>query len=221
MTMRGSPVPVRRDHILTGWRTCRLLRTGGLIVRDGAAFRVHQWADERSRRCGRLPAHVVARLKAADFLTAFRGDPDRLVQAGDLPLERPRPVAAPALMDEIAKVRVLDHLASSEPQAVRLRAAAGRFRADYHLAASPGRLRTDDPKSRAAARDRLLAVEQSLGPGRAGMAEMLVLDRFTPSALRERTGAGLEDARNVMMDLAGVYRLIMPDQEADRAFASS
>ena len=213
-------MPVRRERILTGWRTRRLLRTGGLIVRDGVAFRVHQWADERSRRCGRLPAHVVARLKAAHLLAAFRGDPDRLVEADGVPLEMPHPDGA-AVADPMARFRVLSHLASRDPQGVLLRAAAGRFEADYYLAASPGRLRTDDPKTSAAARDRLMAVERGLGPERAGVAEMLVLDRFTLSAFHQRTGAGLIEARAVMADLARLYRLIGKDQDADKAFASS
>ncbi len=218
-------MPVKRDRILSGWRARCLLRTGGLIVRDGAAFRVHQWADKRSRRCGRLPDHVVVRLKAAHLLVVFRGDPDRLVQAGDVPVEPPRQVAVPP--GQIGRtmgkspVRVLEHLAASSALGVRLRAAAGRFQADYHLAASPGGLRTDAPGIRAAACGRLLAVENSLGPDGAGMAEMLVLDRLTVSALQHRTGAGLDEARDVLVQLAGAYGLTGPDQEAGRALASS
>ena len=102
-----------------------------------------------------------------------------------------------------------------------LRAAAGRFLADYQRAVSPGRLRADNPNALAAARNRLLAVEQALGPDGAGMAEMLVLDRFSASALRHRTGEGPDAAQDVMLALAGVYGLITPDQEAGRAFASS
>lgn len=220
--MRASPVPAKRDHILSGWRAYRLLRTGGLIVRDGAAFRIHQQADERSRRCGRLPPHIVDRLKAAHLLTSFRGDPDRLVQAGDMPLDPPKPVAMPPVLMGHASLRVLDQLDNGTGAlGVRLRAVAGRFRADYQLAASPGRLQTDTPKTQAAARTRLLYVEKTLGPEKAGMVEMLVLDRFTVTALHHRTGAGLEDARNVMVKLGAAYGLIDPDQEAGRAFASS
>ncbi|KCZ85800.1 hypothetical protein HAD_08945 [Hyphomonas adhaerens MHS-3] len=219
--MRGWPVPGKRDRILSGWRARRLLRTGGLIVRDGAAFRLHQWADERSRRCGRLPAHVVVRLKAADLLAAFRGDPDRLVQAGDVPLETPRPVAVLHSPNGTPPVRVLEHIAASSPLGVRLRAAAGRFRADYHLAASPGRLRTDAPKQLAAACERLTSIETALGPDTAGLIEMLVLDRFTVSALRHETGGGLDRARDALARLTEAYGLLCPDQEAGRAFASS
>ncbi|MEZ6001471.1 hypothetical protein [Hyphomonas sp.] len=134
-------------------------------------------------------------------------------------LEVPLPDMAPAAC--LVRVRVLAHLASTDPLGIRLRAAAGRFEADYHLAASPGRLRTNDPKVLSAARNRLLTVERVLGPDMAGMAEMLVLDRFTLSALRQRTGAGLEDARGVLVELAGVYRLTGWGQDVGRAFASS
>ncbi len=214
-------MPGKRDRILSGWRARRLLRTGGLIVRDGAAFRVHQWADERSRRCGRLPGHVVARLKAAGLLVAFRGDPDRLVQSADVPVEVPRPVADPFSASGTRPVRVLEHIAASSPLGVRLRAAAGRFQADYHLAASPGGLRTDAPKQRAAACNRLASIENALGSETTGLVEVLVLDRFTVSALQHETGAGPDRAGDALARLTEAYGLRRPDQEAGRAFASS
>jgi len=215
-------VPAKRDHVLSGWRAGRLVQTGGLIVRDGAAFRIHQWADERSRRCGRVPSHVVDRLKAARLLEPFRGDPDRLVHAGDDPQGLPKPVAMPPALTGNAPVRVLDRLDhGAGALGVRLRAAAGRFRADYQLAASPGRLRNETPQALAAARTRLLAVENALGPDKASMVEMLVLDRFTVPALQHRAGAGLEEARDVMVELGAVYGLVDPGQEAGKAFASS
>jgi hypothetical protein len=214
-------MPVRHGRILSGWRARCLVRAGGLIVRDGAAFRVHQWADERSRHCGRLPAHVVARLKAAELLAVFRGDPDRLVQAPDVPVQPPRPVNVSPAMSGKAPASLLEQMEGDGASCVRLRAAAGRFQADYHLAASPGRLRTDDPRLLAAAHLRLLEVEDGLGADMASMAEMLVLDRFTQTALRHATGAGLSEAEHVLRRLAAAYGLLRPDQAVGKAFASS
>lgn len=76
-------MPAKTERPLSGWRAWRLLRAGGLIVRNGAASRVHQRADERGRRCGCSRPHMVARLKGEQLQAAFRGDPDRLVQAGE------------------------------------------------------------------------------------------------------------------------------------------
>lgn len=217
--MRAAP-----ERILSGWRAQRLLGAGGLLVRDGAAFRLYHRRDERSARCGRVPAHVVARLKRAAGLAAFRGDPDRLV----LP-DAPVPPALKALPvpPELggglrAGAPLLDRVAEDAAgPGVRIRAAAVRFRADYQLAASPGRLRSETPRALAAARARLEAIEAALGPVRSGLVEMLVLDRFTETALRHVTGQGEAAARAALIRLAAAYGLGLPDQEAGSAFASA
>lgn len=216
---RASPVRGRPDRILSGWRARRLIEGGSLLIRDGAAFRMFQRADERSARCGRVPAHVVARLNHVPGLAIFRGDPDRLVAAGAAPAKRFAPLPVPA--DGRKAQAVLDRLALEGERGVRFKAAAARFRADYHLAASPGRLRTDAPKALAAARERMAEIETALGPKRAELAEMLVLDRMTLPALRHVTGLGPAEAREVLSALAGIYGLMTPDQEAGSAFASA
>jgi len=216
-------VPGKPNRILSGWRVRRLVASGGMIVRDGAAFRIHLQADERSCRCGRVPAHVVARLKAEAALIPFRGDPDRLVQPGlpKLPVLKPLPVQPDPGVWHRTPRSVLDQLVDQDSQGVRLRAAAGRFLADYHLAASPGRLRTDTPAALAAARARLEQVEENLGRVRVEMIEMLVLDKFSAVALRHVTGAEPAVALQALTRLAVVYGLAEPDQLAGRAFASA
>ena len=114
----------------------------------------------------------------------------------------------------------LSRLVADDPNGVRFSAAAGRFRGDYHLAASPGRLRSDRPEARAAARTRLAAIETALGPEMAGLAEMLVLDRFTLSALRHACGVGPAELRDVLAGLAAAYSLTPAGQLAGRASAS-
>lgn len=84
-----------------------------------------------------------------------------------------------------------------------------------------GRLRTDAPKPLAAACARLTSIETALGPDTAGLIEMLMLDRFTVSALQHETGGGLDRARDALARLTEAYGLLCPDQEAGRAFASS
>jgi hypothetical protein len=194
-----------------------------MIVRDGAAFRIHQQADERSCRCGRVPAHVVARLTFADGLVPFRGDPDRLVQPSlpALPKLKPLPVQPDPGVWHRPPRSVLNQLVDQDSQGVRLRAAAGRFLADYHLAASPGRLRTDAPAALAAARARLEQVEAALGSVRVDMIEMLVLDKFSAVALRHVTGAEPSVALQALTRLAVAHGLAKPDQVAGRAFASA
>lgn len=216
--MRG-----RADRILSGQRARRLVEAGGLLVRDGAAFRMYQRADERSQRCGRVPAHVVARLQRVPGLVAFHGDRDRLVLAGAREARWLKPLPVPPDMTSGAhgKESLLDQLAAEDlGQGVRLRAAAARFLADYHLAASPGRLRTDTPKALAAARERLGAIEAGLGTAQAELAEMLVVDRMTLPALNHVAGAGMAEARAALIGLAGAYGLL-PDQEAGSALASA
>ena len=184
---------------------------------------MHLRADERTERCGRVPAHVVARLKKDPGLVAFRGDPDRLVMPGRAAgvALAPLPVPASALAHLRKVDSVLEQVArQAGATGVRLRAAAARFRADYHLAASPGRLRTDTPAALMAARARLAEIETALGAGPAGLAEMLVLDGMTLPALRHVTGQGLADARPVLVRLAVAYGLATPDQDAGKAFAS-
>ena len=212
--MRARPV-----RILSGWRARRLVEGGGLLVRDGAAFRMFHRADERSGQCGRVPAHVVSRLQQAPGLAVFRGDPDRLVAAQAAPARHFVPLPLP--VETGRSQAVLDRLAQEGERGVRLRAAAARFRADYHLAASAGRLRTDAPKTLAAARERLASIEASLGPKQAELAEMLVLDRVTLPALRHVKGMGADEAREILSALAGLYGLMAPDQEAGSAFASA
>ena len=216
-------MPGKPNRILSGWRVRRLIASGGMIVRDGAAFRIHLQADERSCRCGRVPAHVVARLKAEAALIPFRADPDRLVQPGlpKLPVLKPLPVQPDPGVWHRAPRSVLEQLVDQDSQGVRLRAAAGRFLADYHLAASPGRLRTDTPASLAAARVRLEQVEAKLGSVRVEMIEMLVLDKFSVVALRHVTGAEPAVALAALTRLAVVHGLAEPDQLAGRAFASA
>ncbi|WP_375210224.1 hypothetical protein [Hyphomonas jannaschiana] len=214
-------MPAKSERPLSGWRARRLLRAGGLIVRDGTAFLVHQRADERSRRCGRLPPHIVARLKGEQLLAAFRGDPDRLVQAGEAPAVRLKPLAVSDPAESKAPGSLLDLAARRCAEETRLRAAASRFGADYHLAASPGGRRTDDPRLQAAARLRLEALEEKMGADRAEAVEMLVLDRLTPSAFRHVTGQGLPEAQGALTKLAEVYGLLAPGQLVGRALASS
>ena len=216
--MRGRP-----DRILSGQRARRLVEAGGLLVRDGAAFHMYQRADERSPRCGRVPAHVVARLRLAPGLAAFRGDADRLAMAGESQARRLKPLPVPADMSIGARGQagLLEQLAAEDAaNGVRLRAAAARFRADYHLAASPGRLRTDTPKALDAARERLAAIEADLGTAQTELAEMLVLDRMTLTGIGHVAGAGMAEARTVLVRLAAAYGLLT-DQEAGNAFASA
>ena len=214
-------MPAKPERPLSGWRTRRLLRAGGLIVRDGAAFRLHQRADERSRRCGRVPPHIVARLKGQQLLVSFRGDPDRLEQAGDAPAVRLKPLAVSDPLDGKAPKRLLELAVTGCAEGTRLRAAASRFGADYHLAASPGFRRADDPRLQRAALGRLEAVEKELGANAAEAAEMLVLDRLTLSAFGHVTGQGVAEALSVLMRLAEVYGLLAPGQAVGRALASS
>nr|WP_321509950.1 hypothetical protein [uncultured Hyphomonas sp.] len=214
-------MPAKPERPLSGWRTRRLLRAGGLIVRDGAAFRLHQRADERSRRCGRVPPHIVARLKGQQLLVSFRGDPDRLVQTGDAPPVRLQPLAVSDPLDGNAPESLLDLAARRCAEETRLRAAASRFGADYHLAAAPGFRRADDPRLQRAALGRLEAVEKELGANGAEAAEMLVLDRLTLSAFRHVTGQGVAEAQSVLVRLAEVYGLLAPGQAVGRALASS
>ncbi|MBD3768867.1 MAG: hypothetical protein IE925_01880 [Rhodobacterales bacterium] len=217
--MRAKP-----ERILSGFRALRLVRAGGVIVRDGAAFRVHQRTDGRSRRCGRVPAHVVVRLKAAQAVIPHRGDPDRLVRAGGMgamPALKPLPVPQDLMGAPCPSETITDILGRDGAQGIRLRAAAGRFLADYHLAASAGRLRTETPKQLAAARARLEAVEAELGPEVTSLIEGVVLDRFTRRALFHAAGAGLAEAQEALVRLAGLYGLLGTAQDAGRAFASA
>lgn len=217
--MRGKP-----DRILSGPRARRLVEAGGLLVRDGAAFQMYQRADERSLRFGRVPVHVVARLHRTPGLAAFRGDPDRLVLAGAREARwlKPLPVPSEIMPGARGKGALLDQLAAADPgKGVRLRAAAARFLADYHLAASPGRLHTDTPGALAAARDRLIAIEAGLGTAQIELTEMLVVDRITLRSLDHVAGAGRVEARAALVRLAGAYGLLPTDQEAGSAFASA
>ena len=214
-------MPVRPLRILSGWRVRRTLRAGGMIVRDGAAFRIYQKADERCRCCGRLPPHIVVRLKGEALLIAFRGDPDRQVQSGPVPAMPLKPFAASDPSTGKAPASLMEQAASKCAEGLRLRAAASRFEADYQLAASPGRSRADDPRQIAAARARLLKVENELGTERVEQAEMLVLDRLTLAAFRHVSGLGLIEARAVLTRLAEAYGLLAPDQAVGSAFASS
>ena len=211
------------DRVLSGWRARRLIGNGGLLVRDGLAFRMYLRADTRSSRSGRVPAHVVARLKQAPGLAVFCGDPDRLVAAGKveaLPL-KPLPVPVEIFPHRRSQDSALEQVVRTDTQGVRLRAAAARFRADYHLAASPGRLRTDAPKTLAAACARLAAMEVSLGTDQVELVEMLVLDKLTPAALLHVAEAGQPEVREALVGLAIAYGLAGPDQDAGRAFASA
>ena len=220
---------VRPDRILSGWRARRLVEGGGLLVRDGAAFHLHQRTDERSTRCGRVPAHVVARLKRSPGLAAHRGDPDRLVRVAMPAATWLAPLSVPAdlMRERHRRVKsVLEQAVRSAPNGVRLRAAATRFRADYALAASPGRLRSDAPQALAAARDRLVALEATLGTETVELVELLVLHRIAEAALKHVTGLEPADVPEVLTRLAGAYGLAVSDraesdQEAGRAFASA
>ena len=193
---------------------------------DGAAFAVYMRADARSRRCGRVPIHVAVRLKQVAGLTALNGDPDRLVLPGASPMQRlyPLPVPRQAFAADRRPQSLLDQLVAAEASAgVRLKAAAVRFLADYHLAASSGHLRSDRPKARAEALARLEHIETVLGEDGAALAEMLVIERMTPAAFQHVTGAGLQTASALLVRLAAAYGLSCqaPDQEAGSAFASA
>lgn len=216
-------MPGKPNRILSGWRVRRLLASGAMIARDGAAFRIYRHTDERSCRCGRVPAHVVARLKTEAGLVLFRDDPDRLVRSSlpDLPELKPLPVLPDPGVRHRPPPSVLEQLVNQDSRGVRLRAAAGRFLADYHLAASPGRLRTDTPAALAAGRARLQRVEADLGSVWVEMIKMLVLDKFSAVALRHVTGAEPAVALEALTCLAVVHGLDQPDQLAGRAFASA
>lgn len=212
-------MPVRPDRVLSGRRARRMVEGGSLFVRDGAAFRMHLTGDARSSRCGRVPAHVVARLKVSPGLVSQCGDPDRLLIAAPPEVKRLKPVLLPAVLRPPESA--LDRLSRDGARGVRLWAAAARFRADYHLAASPGRLRTDTPRALSAARDRLQRFEDALGADRMELVESLVLDRVTPAALDHVSAAGLSGARDALVCLAEAYGLAGPDQDAGSAFASA
>lgn len=197
-----------------------------MLARDGLAYAVYQRADARSPRCGRVPAHVAMRLKRDLCLVAFNGDPDRLAGGQAIALRpiSPLPVPASAAAANKPCLSVLARLMAAAPaKGVRIRAAAARFLADYHLAASQGRLRTDQPKARVDATARLRAIEDALGGNTAAVIETLVIDRLTPLALAHIEGAGLKEAAAILERLCVLYGLsvLARTQEAGSAFASA
>jgi len=206
---------------VSGWRARRFAEAGGLFVRDGASFRVHRSTDERSRMCGRVPAHVVARLAPLCDLRTHRGDPDRLVS--DLaPVPRALQAMAAPEAGRVTAEPLLQQVAARAPvMAGRMNAAAMRFRGDYHLAALPGRLKAHSPESLAVARRRLADLDAALGADTMMQVEALAVDRLTASAFGHVFGGGAEMAGAALARLAAAYGLPISAQEAGSAFASA
>ena len=211
----------RPERAVSGWRARRFAEAGGLFVRDGASFRVYRLTDERSRWCGRAPAHVVARLSHVCGLQAHREDPDRLVSAR---ARVPRALLAIAMPEagRPAARPLLDELTARAPaSAGRINAAAMRFRGDYHLAALPGRLKAHSHESLAAARRRLGDLDAALGADSMMYVEALAVDRLTAAAFGHVFGGGAEMAGPALARLAAAYGLPLAGQEAGSAFASA
>ncbi|MCA8901297.1 MAG: hypothetical protein KDA53_08600 [Hyphomonas sp.] len=210
----------RALKVLTGWRARRLAEGGGLFVRAGAAFRLYRFPDERGACCGRVPAHVVARLRPLCALVPHRGDPDRLVTVREAPARHLLPTVVPDMEDARPMSLREAWEAPEMADATRLRAAAARFEADYQLSVqSAGPVY---PVSLIeGTRARLMALDEQLGPGTMLQAEALLIDRLTPAAYRHVFRAGPEEAYAVAAMLAAAYGLALQDQEAGSAFASA
>lgn len=172
---------------------CRLLEAGGMLVGDAGRWAAYRCQDACSRMVGVAAGLTVQRLLDAGRAQPLRGAPQRLVAApaASVPVPRicasggVRPAPDPSLM-----TRLLSHPQLQPGEAIRFRAAAGRFRADMYLAAS----REAGRAGGAAASRRLREVERRIGADRARDVEMLLIEGASAAGFAIRRGCLLEEA---------------------------
>lgn len=179
---------------LTEARIERALKAGGMIVtRDGLAM-LHVRRDARAHVIGGIPPHILARLIAQDCLEPFDA-PGRLVWKHSPEPACLQPGTAIAFDPERANVRYAR--------------AAERFRSDYAIAGGMGR-RLPFKWARAGvhergARDRLIALERTLGLKRQRLVERWLIARASLNRLALETR---DDERQIAEDLQAAFEQV-------------
>lgn len=208
-----------RRRILTEYRLMTVLAHGGMVAPMRQAFVAYRGPDTRRQVAGWVSPHIMARLRAEGRLRAQADFPDRWQAVrppqGTVPQATPCPEGLLALQARgdcgLAEV-LLD--GAGGPDAIRQRAAAGRFRDEFTRASQPGPAQMRPvaaARPEAGPSDRLAALEAEIGPQAMRQLEDLLIDRATVMALRIRWGGDGADvragAREALARLAVAYEL--------------